>query len=74
MSSCYYLESFKHSILKAMDEMEEPKWLQWDSHTAHVRSLLQDLMITNNFSDVTLVCEDLTMLRAAGNFGVHLSW
>ena len=47
--------------------MEEPKWLQWDSHTAHVRSLLQDLMITNNFSDVTLVCEDLTMLRAHRN-------
>ena len=47
--------------------MEEAKWLQWDSHTAHVRSLLQDLMITNNFSDVTLVCEDLTMLRAHRN-------
>ena len=47
--------------------MEGLKCLQWNSHTAHVRSLLQDLMITNNFSDVTLVCEDLTMLRAHRN-------
>ena len=61
-------------VLEASNEMEGLKYLHWDSHTAHVRSLLQDLMITNDFSDVTLVCEDLTMLRAAGNFGVHLSW
>ena len=47
--------------------MEGLKCLQWDSHTAHVRGLLQDLMITNNFSDVTLVCEDQTMLRAHRN-------
>lgn len=47
--------------------MEGMKCLQWDSHTAHFRSLLQDLMITNNFSDVTLVCEDQTMLRAHRN-------
>ncbi len=47
--------------------MEGLKCLQWDSHTAHVRSLLQDLMITNKFSDVTLVCGDQTMLRAHRN-------
>ena len=41
--------------------------MQWDSHTDHVRSLLQDLMITNNFADVTLVCEDLIMLRVHRN-------
>ena len=47
--------------------MEGLKCLQWDSHTDHVKSLLQDLMITNNFADVTLVCEDLIMLRAHRN-------
>ena len=47
--------------------MEGLKCVQWDSHTDHVKSLLQDLMITNNFADVTLVCEDLIMLRAHRN-------
>ena len=68
MGSHYFPEIINqfNSFAKC-DEMEGLKCLQWDSHTAHVRSLLQDLMITNNFSDVTLVCEDQTMLRAHRN-------
>ena len=47
--------------------MEGPKWLQWDSHTSHVRSLLQELIETKNFADVTLVSDDQSVFRAHRN-------
>ena len=47
--------------------MEGLKYMQWDSHTDHFRRLLQELIITNNFADVTLVCEDQSIFRAHRN-------
>ena len=47
--------------------MEGLKYMQWDSHKDHFRGLLQELIITNNFADVTLVCEDQSIFRAHRN-------
>ena len=47
--------------------MEGPKWLQWDSHTSHVRSLLEELIESKNFADVTLVSDDQSVFRAHRN-------
>ena len=52
---------------KILVVMEDLKYLQWDSHSAHFRRLLQELIITNNFADVTLVCEGQRMFRAHRN-------
>ena len=47
--------------------MEDLKYLQWDSHSSHFRGLLQELITTSNFADVTLVCEGQRMFRAHRN-------
>ena len=47
--------------------MEGLKYMQWDSHSDKIRSFLQELIITNNFADVTLVCEDQSIFRAHRN-------
>ena len=47
--------------------MEGPKYMQWDSHSDNFRRFLQELIITKNFADVTLVCEDQSIFRAHRN-------
>jgi len=43
---------------------EEEFHLKWSSYSGHLTQMLQDLMMNQSFTDVTLVCDDKIMLNA----------
>ena len=38
--------------------------LNWDTYTDHLREMLNEIMLSNESADVTLVCEDKTQFKA----------
>ena len=47
-----------------MKMKEEEFNLKWSAYTDHLSQMLQDLMINQSYTDVTLVCDDKYMLNA----------
>ena len=48
--------------------MEEEKYsLTWNAYTDHLREMLHDMRVSNNFTDVILVCEDKKHIKAHRN-------
>ena len=43
---------------------EEDFFLTWNDHSDHMKQMLQDLIISKSFTDVTLVCDDKIQLEA----------
>ena len=50
-----------HSISCKMDEKFN---LKWQSHQSHTKSLISELIVSQEFADVTLVCDDAKQLKA----------
>ena len=48
--------------------MNQEKYnITWQNYTDHLKSMMKDLMINEDFSDVTLVTEDKKHIRANMN-------
>ena len=59
--SCYPCFSF------AMNFQREKPSLNWHKCSDHVRNMMKELIVSTEFSDVTLICEDKKQLRAHKN-------
>ena len=45
--------------------MNQEKYnLNWNSYTDHLREMLHEMMISNELTDVTLVCDDKKQFKA----------
>ena len=51
-------------ILKAFNMDVNMCTLKWKEYSDHLWKLMQDLMITNKFTDVTIVCDDKKQIQA----------
>ena len=55
-------ESFFHSTM-----LQEKYSLTWHNYSDHLRRMMKDLMMNEDFSDVTLVTEDKKQIKAHNN-------
>ena len=54
--------------LKFRQKMQQEKYsLTWHTYSDYLRGMMQEMMTSENFADVTLVCDDKKTVRAHRN-------
>ena len=47
--------------------VQEKYMLTWHTYPDHLKGMMQEMMASEDFADVTLVCDDMKTIKAHGN-------